>query len=95
MSILQDAATATQRSIDTSSIVSMFSARRNASEALVDDTAEQGRSPLHRARQFVALWLRRRRNREILRSLSLRDVHDFCPRHSEAEAEMNKPFWQA
>jgi uncharacterized protein YjiS (DUF1127 family) len=95
MSGLQDAATATQRSASTSSTVSVSSARRHAREALVDDPARRERPPFHRIWQVVALWLRRRHDRETLRSLSLRDVHDFCPRHSEAEAEMNKPFWRA
>lgn len=88
-------APATQRSANTCSIVSMSSLRRHAREALVDDAARRKRPPLHRVWQVVALWLRRHHDREILRSLSLRDVQDFCPRHSEAEAEMNKPFWRA
>ena len=94
MSVLQDVATAAQRPASTS-IVSMSSARRNAREVFVDDTAKRERPPLHRIWQVVVLWLRRQHDRKILRSLSLRDVHDFCPRHSEAEAEMNKPFWRA
>lgn len=95
MSVLQDVAPATQRSANTGPIASMSSLRRHARGALVDDAARQKRPPLHRIRQVVALWLRRRHDREILRSLSLRDVQDFCPRQSEAEAEMNKPFWRA
>lgn len=46
-------------------------------------------------RRTLGLWLRRRNDRAMLRALSLRDIHDFCPRHAEAEAEMNKPFWRA
>lgn len=45
--------------------------------------------------RILRMWLRRRNDRAVLRSLSLRDIHDFCPRHTEAEAEMNKPFWRA
>jgi len=45
--------------------------------------------------RIVGLWFRRRHDRHMLRSLSVRDVHDICPRLSEAEAEMNKPFWRA
>lgn len=56
---------------------------------------EQVRSQLGAVSQVVSLWLRRRRDRAVLRSLSQRDLHDFCPRRDEAEAEMNKPFWQA
>jgi uncharacterized protein YjiS (DUF1127 family) len=41
------------------------------------------------------LWNSRRRDRAALRSLSRRDIHDFCPRQTEAETEMNKPFWRA
>jgi len=73
----------------------MALARRHAREALVDHAAEGKRSQLYVIWQIVGLWLRRGKDRAILRSLSLRDIHDFCPRHTEAEAEMNKPFWQA
>ena len=45
--------------------------------------------------QVVGLWRRRYRDRAELRSLSPRDIRDFCPRESEAEEEMNKPFWRA
>ena len=47
-----------------------------------------------RSAKAVGLWLRRRNDRAMLRSLSQRDIHDFCPRHTEAEAEMSKPFWR-
>lgn len=95
MLLLQDVTTATQRSSNASSIVSLPRAHRNAREALVDDAAERKRSQLSGIWQVFGLWLRRRKDRAILRSLSLRDLHDFCPRHTEAEAEMNKPFWRA
>jgi uncharacterized protein YjiS (DUF1127 family) len=57
--------------------------------------ADRKRLQLRSIWQVVGLWLRRRNDRAILRSLGQRDIHDFCPRHTEAEAEMNKPFWRA
>jgi uncharacterized protein YjiS (DUF1127 family) len=48
-----------------------------------------------RAWRIPSLWNQRRKDRLVLRSFSPRDIHDFCPRHTEAEAEMNKPFWRA
>lgn len=76
--------------------VGVASARRIPREPpTVDHVTEQARARLRSIRQVLCLWLRRRRDRAMLRSLSLRDLHDFCPRYTEAEAEMNKPFWQA
>lgn len=80
MSLLQDVTTATHRSSNT----------------IPGDRVEERRHTLLRSVwQVVLLWLRRRNDRAMLRSFSLRDIHDFCPRHTEAEAEMNKPFWRA
>jgi uncharacterized protein YjiS (DUF1127 family) len=45
--------------------------------------------------QLICLWRLRSRDRAALRSLSPRDIRDFCPRQAEAEEEMNKPFWRA
>jgi uncharacterized protein YjiS (DUF1127 family) len=76
--------------------VSAASAGRIPHElAAVDRVAQQTRSQLRRIRQVLALWSRRHKDRAMLRSLSPRDLHDFCPRNTEAEAEMNKPFWRA
>lgn len=61
----------------------------------LDHVTAQTRSQLSAAAQVVTLWLRRHRDRAALRSLSPRDLHDFCPKYDEAVAEMNKPFWQA
>jgi uncharacterized protein YjiS (DUF1127 family) len=59
-------------------------------------TASEREEPqLRRIWRIVGLWVRRRHDRDMLRSLSARDLQDFCPRLSEAEAEMNKPFWRA
>jgi len=55
----------------------------------------QLRMQLIGAWQLVCLWRRRSRDRAALRSLSPRDIRDFCPRQAEAEEEMNKPFWRA
>ncbi len=77
-----------------SSTVGVASARHPAGGALADRVGEQNGSHLRRVWQVVGLWIRRRNDRVLLRSLSPRDIHDFCPKHSEAEAEMNKPFWR-
>jgi len=90
MLLLQDAPIATHRSSKAVSIASTA-----AHQAVIEHAAEQGHSWLRGIRQAVGLWLRRRNDRAVLRSLSLRDIHDFCPRHTEAEAEMSKPFWRA
>ena len=94
MLLLQDVTVATPPSSRAVSIPSPARAHR-AGEALVDHAAKQTHSWLRAIRQAVALWLRRRNDRAMLRSLSLRDIHDFCPRHTEAEAEISKPFWRS
>jgi len=94
MLLLQDVTIATQRSGKAVSIVSTARAHR-AGEALIEHAAERGHAWLRGIGQAVGLWLRRRNDRAMLRSLSPRDIHDFCPRHTEAEAEMSKPFWRA
>jgi len=95
MSFFHDMTTRKQRSSTVSSSLRMDRTHRNAPEALVDHVPERQRSQVRGIRQVVGIWLRRRTDRAILRSLNLRDIHDFCPRHTEAEAEMNKPFWRA
>lgn len=54
----------------------------------------QMRAQLGGAWQLVCLWRHRSKDRAVLRSMSARDVRDFCPRQAEAEEEMNKPFWR-
>lgn len=56
---------------------------------------KQMRAQLGRIWELLALWKRRHHDRKLLRSFSYRDIHDFCPTQMEAEAEMQKPFWQA
>jgi uncharacterized protein YjiS (DUF1127 family) len=80
MSLLKDLTTATQHP---------------SNAAAVDHMAKRTDSPFPAIWRVIALWLRRRNDRSMLRSFRLRDIHDFCPRHTEAEAEMNKPFWRA
>lgn len=94
MLLVQDATTATQRSSNASSIVSAVRTQENAPEAFVGHVMEKRRRPLSGICQVISSWLRRRKDRATLRSFSVRDIHDFCPRHTEAEAEMNKPFWR-
>jgi uncharacterized protein YjiS (DUF1127 family) len=40
-------------------------------------------------------WRRRAVSRRELRSLSRREIADFCPGLPEAEHEARKPFWRA
>lgn len=61
----------------------------------VDRAAEKERPLLERIRQVLALWHRRHHDRAMLRSLSPRQIADFCPRQADVEAEMHKPFWRA
>ncbi len=44
--------------------------------------------------QLLLVWRRRSRDRATLRSLGPQAIADFCPRQTEAEMEMNKPFWR-
>jgi uncharacterized protein YjiS (DUF1127 family) len=39
-------------------------------------------------------WMRRWRQRRELRSMSQRDIADFCPKVSDALQEADKPFWR-
>lgn len=53
------------------------------------------RARLGGAWQVLRVWRQRSRDRAELRSLSSRDIRDFCARQAEAEEEMHKPFWRA
>jgi uncharacterized protein YjiS (DUF1127 family) len=53
------------------------------------------RAPLSAAWRVVLEWRRRRRSRQQLRSLTPREIRDFCPDFMEAEREARKPFWRA
>lgn len=57
--------------------------------------AKKERPLLGRIGQLIAVWHRRHHDRAVLRSLSPREISDFCPRQAEVEAEMHKPFWRA
>jgi uncharacterized protein YjiS (DUF1127 family) len=49
------------------------------------------------ARKLLKLpreWIRRHRERRELRSLSPREISDVCPKFTEAQQEMHKPFWR-
>lgn len=73
---------------------SVAAARWLAGVPAAVDRVQQACAQLRGIRQVLGSWIRRRNDRAFLRSLSPRDLHDFCPRQSEAEAEMNKPFWR-
>jgi uncharacterized protein YjiS (DUF1127 family) len=47
-----------------------------------------------RAWNGIGLWRRRARERAELRSLTRREIIDFCPKRSDASREMSKPFWR-
>ena len=94
MLLPEDAATAAQNAKAVSP-VSTARVHRHSREAPDDHAVERMRLRFRGIWQLVGLWLRRRSDRTTLRSLSQRDIHDFCPREGDAEAEMNKPFWRA
>jgi uncharacterized protein YjiS (DUF1127 family) len=50
---------------------------------------------LTHVRALVLEWRRRWRSRQQLRSLTSREIRDFCPDLLEAEREARKPFWRA
>jgi uncharacterized protein YjiS (DUF1127 family) len=64
-------------------------------DASRESTLDQMRRWHARLWRLLSVWKRRSRDRAVLRSLSPQAIHDFCPRQSEADAEMNKPFWRA
>jgi uncharacterized protein YjiS (DUF1127 family) len=45
--------------------------------------------------RIILEWRRRRRSRQALRSLSLREIRDFSLDIAAAEREARKPFWRA
>jgi uncharacterized protein YjiS (DUF1127 family) len=45
--------------------------------------------------RIILEWKRRRRSRQALRSLSLREIRDFSLDIAAAEREARKPFWRA
>jgi uncharacterized protein YjiS (DUF1127 family) len=52
------------------------------------------RSSLANAEKILCEWRRRSHSRAELRSLSRRDIADFCPGF-EVIQEASKPFWRA
>ena len=86
---------ATHRSADASAGVSVAPARRFQNDPVtVHRLLSQMRAQVWSAWEVVCLWRRRHRNRAELRSLSPREIRDFCRRQANAEEEMNKPFWR-
>jgi len=84
MLFLRDGPITTQRS---SAVVSTV-------RALANEAVDRRCSRFSGIWQTMGLWLRRRNDRAMLRSLSPRDLHDFCLSQTDAETEMNKPFWR-
>jgi uncharacterized protein YjiS (DUF1127 family) len=60
-----------------------------------DSLLRRIRAPAAAAWRVILEWERRLRSRHTLRSLSLREIRDFCPDLSAAEREAGKPFWRA
>lgn len=92
MSSLHHVAPATHRA---AAVVSATPAQIQNPSATAHRVLSQLRLQLVDAWQLICLWRQRSRDRAALRSLSTRDIRDFCPRQAEAEEEMNKPFWRA
>lgn len=93
MSSFDHVVPATRRAGNSSAAVSASSAklRNNPVRRLLLQVRAQGEG----AWRVLGVWRRRQRDRAELRSLSPRQIRDFCPRQAEAEQEMNKPFWRA
>jgi uncharacterized protein YjiS (DUF1127 family) len=53
------------------------------------------RAPIAAWYSIALEWRRRARSRRQLRSLTPREIRDFCLDPMEAEREVNKPFWRA
>jgi uncharacterized protein YjiS (DUF1127 family) len=58
----------------------------------VDDPIERIRSI--RIWPMIREWTRRWRQRRELRSMSQREIADFCPKLTNALNEADKPFWR-
>lgn len=95
MALIRDVTTATQRSSNAPSGVRRARLHQDLRNALLNHVAEVKRFRFRTIWQVLRLWTRRRKDRVILRSLSPRDIHDFCLSQTDADTEMNKPFWRA
>jgi uncharacterized protein YjiS (DUF1127 family) len=67
---------------------------RATTAELVAELLSSARDRCMRAWNRIALWRRRARERAELRSLTRREIIDFCPKPADAEREMSKPFWR-
>lgn len=92
---LQDVTTARPRSSNVTSSAIIAHDRDEVREPIIDYAAERKQSKLRGLWRIIGLWRRRRNDRAILRSLGPRDIHDFCLSQTDADTEMNKPFWRA
>jgi len=96
MSSLHHVASAAHRAGNASAAVSAGPAHQFQSDPV---TVRRLLAPigtqLSAAWRLICLWKQRHRDRTVLRSLSPRDIRDFCPREADAEEEMSKPFWRA
>ena len=52
-------------------------------------------TPLTAAWHVILEMRRRRESQQVLRSLSVREIRDFCSDLMKAERESRKPFWRA
>ena len=96
MSSIHHVAPATHRPAKTPAGARAASAQPFQSDPVtVRRLLSQMRAQLGGTWQLVCLWRHRSKDRAVLRSMSTRDIQDFCPRQAAAEEEMNKPFWRA
>jgi len=63
-------------------------------KVLADFLLMHVRAPAAAAWRVILEWERRRRSRQTLRSLSLREIRDFSLDPAAAEREASKPFWR-
>jgi uncharacterized protein YjiS (DUF1127 family) len=95
MSSFDHVVLATRRTGNSPAAVSASSAQLQNNPVTVRRLLLQVRARVEGVWRVLCMWRRRQRDRAELRSLSPRQIRDFCPRQAEAEQEMNKPFWRA
>jgi uncharacterized protein YjiS (DUF1127 family) len=82
--------------VDKQSLSGVFASRGPESKFTATDfLAMRLRRSVAAACNTVLEWKRRRRSRQVLRSLKPFEIRDFCLDQMEAEREASKPFWRA
>jgi uncharacterized protein YjiS (DUF1127 family) len=62
---------------------------------MVRMASSTARARIIRVWPAIREWVRRWRQRRELRSMSQREIADFCPKLTDALHEADKPFWRA